>query len=97
MTQYSANPLVEKKEVAPKKGSLITYRVPNSPYLYFKIAGGGTIPRQLKGGWLSQVDADKARMKYENRDKNASTQESETYISAAALKALTRKPEARAA
>lgn len=65
MTQYSANPIKKEKPVAPKKGSLITYKEFNSPFFFFKIAGGGTIPAQLAGGWMSQKDADQAQAKYE--------------------------------
>jgi len=65
MTQYSANPINKEAPVAPKKGSLITFKEFNSPFFFFKIAGGGTIPAQLEGGWMSQKDADNAQAKYE--------------------------------
>ena len=91
MTQYSANPLIPKKAVAPKKGSLITFKEYNSPFFYFKIAGGGTIPKALQGGWMSQKDADRAQTKYEMQKKKPKDgemrQESEVYISHAALQA----------
>ncbi len=66
MTQYSANPIDPKKKAAPpKKGTLITFKENQSPFLFFKIAGGGTIPDSLKGGWISQKDADVAQARYE--------------------------------
>jgi len=89
MTQYSANPQVKKEEVAPKKGSLITYKEWNSPFFFFKIAGGGTIPEQLKGGWMSQKDADAAQARYEAAKRPAKAgerrQESEVIMPASAL------------
>ena len=90
MTQYSANPIKPKvKAPAPKKGTLITYKEWNSPFFFFKIAGGGTIPKQLEGGWMSQKDADTAQFKYEGNKRPAkkgeTRQESEVIISADAL------------
>ena len=90
MTQYSANPQVKKEEVAPKKGNLITYKEWNSPFFFFKIAGGGTIPAQLEGGWMSQKDAVQAQAKYEANKrplkKGEVRQESEVITSVATLK-----------
>jgi hypothetical protein len=92
MTQYSANPIVFKKAVTPKKGTLITFKEPYSPFFFFKIVGGGTIPAQLEGGWMSQRDADNAQMKYEatkrKPKKGEVRQESETYISSDSLSAM---------
>jgi hypothetical protein len=67
MTQYSANP--QKKVEAPKrkKGELFYERGLNSPYFFFKIYGGGTVPEILKGGWMSSTDADKARARYSKK------------------------------
>ena len=93
MTQYSANPMKPKeKPVAPKKGSLITYKEWNSPFFFFKIAGGGPIPDQLEGAWMSQKDADKAQNRYEmNKRKpkkgDPARQESEVIVSASELQA----------
>lgn len=93
MTQYSANPQVKKKEVAPKKGSLITYKEWNSPFFFFKIAGGGTIPKQLEGGWMSQKDADNAQARYEaskrSPKKGEIKQESEVIAPVASLNTAT--------
>jgi len=98
MTQYSANPIKKEKPVAPKKGSLITFKEYNSPFLFFKIAGGGTIPAQLEGGWMSQKDADNAQAKYEANKrplkKGEVRQESEIITSVDELKKLKVAPPA---
>jgi hypothetical protein len=66
MTQYTANPQAKtKKEPAPKKGTIVTFRKPNSPHLFFMVVGGGTIPKELSGAWISQKDADTGQARYE--------------------------------
>ncbi len=69
MTQHhSSFNLMKKKEVkAPpqaKKGELIVERIFNSTMLFFKVQGGGQVPKTLRGGFTSQVAWDKAKNLY---------------------------------
>lgn len=92
MTQYSANPISKIEPPKPAKGSLVTYKEWNSPFFFFKIVGGGTIPKCLEGGWISQRDADNAQYKYEATKRPAkegdpARQESEVYTTVSELQA----------
>ncbi len=68
MTQHNSTYNImkkpENKKPAPKKGELIVSRVWNSNLIFFKVQGGGQLPKTLEGGYTSMAEWDKAKTLY---------------------------------